>query len=391
MMVYLDNAATTFPKPARVCEEVYRCMLECGGNPGRGAHPVAMAAAECVYECREAVSDFFGAPGADKVIMMPNATFGLNLAIKGLIPPQRNTRAEKMHLIISDLEHNSVLRPVERLRRDGYADYSVFSSGAARGGGSPGETVAAIGRLINRRTRAVICTAASNICSVKLPIAEIGALCHARGLLFIVDAAQGAGHIALNMKEQNIDALALPGHKGLYGPGGSGALILGGRYMPTPLVEGGSGAMSFDAEMPPDPPERYEAGTLNVPAAAGLCAGIGFVKSIGVDEISRRETALFDRAVSGLSGIRGVRIYAPRARGPVIGFNVGSIPSDSVANALGNEGVCVRGGFHCAPLAHRALGSAERGSVRASFGCFNTFGDVDALCRAVAAIARQKL
>lgn len=385
-MIYLDNAATTFPKPSRVCDEVYRCMLECGGNPGRGAHPAAMAAAEKVYECRERIAEFFGAPGADKVILTPNATYGLNLAIKGLVGS--NSRAEKIHLIISDLEHNSVLRPVERLRRDGRADYSVFPSGAARGGNRPGETAAVISRLINRRTRAVICTAASNICSVRLPLDEIGELCRSRGILFIVDGAQGAGHCDIDMKKQNIDALALPGHKGLYGPGGSGALVLGGKYLPTPIIEGGSGAMSFDTEMPPDPPERYEAGTLNVPAAAGLSAGIDFLMETGIKEICRREEELFDRAAGMLSMIRGVRIYAPTVRGAVLGFNVGNIPSDSVANALGRAGICVRGGFHCAPLAHRTLGSAERGSVRASFGYFNTTAEVDALCRTVAAIAR---
>lgn len=389
-MIYLDNAATTFPKPHAVADEVSRCMLECGGNPGRGAHPAAMAAAERVYECREALAELFGAPGADKVIMMPNATYGLNLAIKGLVTPGASAvRGQRMHVIISDLEHNSVLRPIERLRRDGHIDYSVFPSGAAHGGNKPHETVGAVARLINRRTRAVICTAASNICSVRLPLAEIGELCRARGILFIVDAAQGAGHFPIDMKKCCIDALALPGHKGLYGPGGSGALILGERYLPTPIIEGGSGAMSFDAEMPPDPPERYEAGTLNVPACAGLIAGIDFVRRVGIAEIGRREEVLFDRAAARLGSIRGVRIYAPQARGPVISFNVGDIPSDSVANSLGRDGICVRGGFHCAPLAHRALGSTERGSVRVSFGYFNTPDDVDALAAEVALIAKQ--
>ena len=166
-------------------------------------------------------------------------------------------------------------------------------------------------------------------------------------------------------------------------------MILGGRYLPTPLIEGGSGAMSFDAEMPPDPPERYEAGTLNVPACAGLIAGIDFVRRVGIAEIGRREELLFDRAAARLGSIRGVRIYAPQARGPVISFNVGDIPSDSVANSLGRAGICVRGGFHCAPLAHRALGSTERGSERVSFGYFNTPDDVDALAAEVALIAKQ--
>ena len=255
-MVYLDNAATTFPKPARVCDEMCRCMRGYCGNPGRGAHPIAMAAAGKVFECRERLASFFGAPGADHVIMTPNATAALNLAIKGLVSADACARGqERIHLIISDLEHNSVLRPVERLLRDGLADYSVFPTGAERGGAGAEEILAGISRLICRRTRAVICTAASNICSVRLPLREIGAMCRGRGILFIVDGAQGAGHFLINVANMCIDALALPGHKGLYGPQGSGALILGGRYLPVPLLEGGSGSMSFDTEMPPEPPE----------------------------------------------------------------------------------------------------------------------------------------
>lgn len=388
-MVYLDNAATTFPKPARVCDETYRCMREYCGNPGRGAHPMAMAAANKVYECRERLSAFFGASGAEYVIMTPNATGALNLAIKGLIPSERCACVrEKIHLVISDLEHNSVLRPVERLCRDGLADYSVFATGAARGGAEADEILAEISRHICRRTRAVICTAASNICSVRLPLGEIGGLCRRRGLTFIVDGAQGSGHFPINIGEMGIDALALPGHKGLYGPQGSGALILGGNYLPAPLLEGGSGSASFDAEMPSEPPERYEAGTLNVPAAAGLSAGLEFLNSVGLEAVARREEALFQYALERLGGIRGVKIYAPTACGPVLGFNLSDISPDGVANALGKGGICVRGGYHCAPLAHRTLGSDKQGSVRMSFGCFNTRADIDALCRGIAAIER---
>lgn len=381
-MVYLDNAATTFPKPARVCDEMCRCMRGYCGNPGRGAHPIAMAAAGKVFECRERLASFFGAPGADHVIMTPNATAALNLAIKGLVSADACARGqERIHLIISDLEHNSVLRPVERLLRDGLADYSVFPTGAERGGAGAEEILAGISRLICRRTRAVICTAASNICSVRLPLREIGAMCRGRGILFIVDGAQGAGHFLINVANMCIDALALPGHKGLYGPQGSGALILGGRYLPVPLLEGGSGSMSFETEMPPDPPERYEAGTLNVPAAAGLCAGLDFLDSVGMENVARHEEMLFDYAIERLGMMRGVKIYAPEARGPVLGFSLDGITPDSTANAIGKAGVCVRGGYHCAPLAHRALGSEEQGSVRASFGYFNTCADIDAMCR----------
>ena len=273
-MVYLDNAATTFPKPSEVSGEVCRCMREYGGNPGRGAHPIAMAAAEKVYECRERLSDFFGAPGAGSVIMTPGATFALNLAIKGLIPPGDRARGERMHIIISDLEHNSVRRPAERLRRDGLADISVFRTEAARGGARPGETTRAVARLINRRTRAVICTAASNVCSVRLPLAEIGALCRRRGLVFIVDGAQGAGHFPINMKEQSIDALALPGHKGLYGPQGSGALILGGDICRRRLSRAAAGRCRLTRKCLPIRPKNMRREHLTFLQRRGFVPGL---------------------------------------------------------------------------------------------------------------------
>lgn len=391
-MIYLDNAATSYPKPECVIDAVGDCMCRLGGNPGRGAHPLAMAAAECVYNCRERLASFFAAPDPSGVIMQPNTTYALNLAIKGLIPPraaQRGEGRERIHIIISDLEHNSVLRPIERMRREGLADYSVFPTGAAAGGSPAGEISAAIERLICRRTRAVVCTAASNICSVTLPLEEIGELCRRRGLIFIVDGAQGGGHIPIDMKRQMIDALAMPGHKGLLGPGGSGALLLGGRYLPTPLVEGGSGSASFDTEMPSEPPERYEAGTLSVPAAAGFGVGVSFVAVQGIDRIHRREQYLFDYAQDRLQRIGGIKILAPRARGSVLSFTSAAMPSDSLAAKLGERGICVRGGWHCAPLAHRTLGSDAGGSVRLGFGCFSEISDIDAACEAIADILKR--
>lgn len=350
-MIYLDNAATSYPKPECVINAVEDSLRRLGGNPGRGAHPLAMAAAECVYDCREKLASFFSAPDPSNVIMQQNTTYALNLAIKGLLPPRGGKHGEvreRIHIIISDLEHNSVLRPIERMRRDGLADYSVFPSGAAAGGAHPGEICSAIERLINRRTRAVVCTAASNICSVTLPLEDIGELCRRRGLIFIVDGAQGCGHIKIDMKSQMIDALALPGHKGLQGPGGSGALVLGGKYMPVPLVEGGSGAASFDTEMPSEPPERYEAGTLFVPATAGLGAGVSFVASEGIERIHRREQYLFDYALDRLRRIGGgIQVLAPRARGSVLSFTAPTMSSDKLAAELGARGICVRGGYHC--------------------------------------------
>lgn len=373
--VYIDNAATSFPKPASVTEEVTRCMREYCGNPGRGGHPMSMAAAEKIYECRELLADFFGAPDPSGVVFTPNCTAALNLAIKGLVQPG-------WHIITSDLEHNSVRRPLERLARDGVIEFSRFSTLTGVRGRSAQRICGEITRVMRPNTRAVIMTAGSNICSVPIPIYEIGQFCRRNHLYFIVDAAQAAGHFPINMQEMNIDLLALPGHKGLFGPQGSGALIFGKEIKLRTQLEGGSGSASLDTEMPEDPPERYEAGTLSTPSIAGLCEGIKFVRSIGLDVISSHEKQLFWLTRGLLSDIPGCRIYAGEYPGSVITFNLQGFPCDRVAYELGQRGICVRGGFHCSPYAHETLGSPD-GSVRVSFSPFNTGKDVETLAGAL--------
>lgn len=375
-MVYLDNAATSFPKPPEVTREVIRCMTEYCGNPGRGGHPLAMAAADKIYECREALARMFGAPGADYVIFTPNATAALNLAIKGLIPAGT-------HAVTSDMEHNSVRRPLERLKKDRKSDFSVFASMTADPLRSDSAICSNVERRVRRNTSAVIVTACPNICSVQLPLALIGAFCRRHGYTFIVDGAQGAGHMPINMKEMCIDALAIPGHKGLFGPQGSGALLLGEGVKPETILEGGSGSASFDADMPPEAPERYEAGTLPTPAIAGLLEGVRYVNRLGTDRIAQHERTLFIRARELLSAIDGVRIFAPDFPGSVLSFDVRAVPSDRIAYELGRRGVCVRGGFHCAPWAHGTLGSESGGSVRASFSPFNTSRDVETMAESL--------
>ena len=277
----------------------------------------------------------------------------------------------------------------EALAADGLISFdkiSIIGDGYALDGGAICKRITT---AIRKNTAAVIMTACPNVCSLQLPIAEIGAFCRRRGILFIVDGAQAAGHFPIDMRSMCIDALCLPGHKGLLGPQGSGALILGEGIMPRVIFEGGSGSSSFEAEMPREIPERYEAGTLSTPAIAGLCEGVRYIRRLGLASIEKHERSLFLYARQRLGSIPKVRIYMPQYAGSVLSFNVGTLPSDRVASALGTAGICTRGGFHCNPWAHTALGTDAHGSVRISFSPFNTPQDVDALALALGELSRK--
>ena len=245
-----------------------------------------------------------------------------------------------------------------------------------------------IEELIRPNTRMVICTHASNICSVTMPLAEIGALCQHYGLLFVVDAAQSAGHLPISVEGMGIDALCLPGHKGLLGPQGCGALILGADLSADTLVEGGSGMNSLDEAMPEESPERYEAGTLPTPAIAGLLEGLRFLSDTGIDTVARRENELCQRMMDRLTSIDGITVFAPKAEGNILLFASSRVPSDVLGAELDRRGICVRTGFHCAALAHRTLETPAQGAVRVSPGFFNRGSDADALWRAVREIVK---
>ena len=369
-MIYLDNAATTFPKPERVTKAVLRCIEQYCGNAGRGSHPLAMAAAEQIYTCREQLSDLLGAPSPERVIFTQNTTHALNLAIKGLL-------RHGDHALISELEHNAVRRPLGRLRTDGVIAYDAFPVL----GLTEEEIVAGIERRVRPETKAVICAHASNICSCALPLAAIGALCRKKGLFLLVDGAQSAGVLPIDMQKMHIDALAIPGHKALYGIQGCGALLLNERVTLDTLIEGGSGVSSLDIQMPIDPPERYEAGTLPTPAIVGLLEGI---RSLREDEdILEREQRLFAALLERLSALPQIIVYAPSYHGSVLLFNHRSASAAEVGRHLASQGICVRTGLHCAPLAHRALNTPEGGAVRISLGRYNTLAEIDTLWRAL--------
>lgn len=380
-MIYLDNAATSFPKPDAVASEILNCLKNYGGNPGRSGHALSVAAAEKVFECRERAASLFRCPDPERVIFTLNATHAINMLIKGAL-------RQGDHVLISDLEHNSVYRPVYRLSRDNLISYDIFPTFTLEGRRGPAQICAAVARMIRPDTRLLIVAHSSNICSSTLPLRELGQLCRRRGILFAVDAAQSAGHLEIDMERMCIDALCLPAHKGLLGPMGSGMLLLGRSLNLDTLNEGGNGVNSLDGEMPDAPPERYEAGTLALPAIAGLCEGLKIVAAEGTLNIRAHTERLWRSLREMLSSVKGVTVYAPGHAGAVLLFNVGDIPSDILCRELDRRGLCLRGGFHCSPLGHRTLMTPASGAVRASFGLYNTNKDIEALWKQVKDLAK---
>lgn len=377
-IVYLDNAATLYPKSDGVFEAVKKAFYGCG-NGGRGGHPLSFAAADTVYGCRESLAKLFGTE-SENVALCSGATLALNMAIKGLYK-------KGMTVICSLLEHNAVLRPLYSLAAKGYIKLRFFSPSLV----SDEETVAAFRAALTKDVALGVFTHASNVCGLCLPVKELCALCRDRGITTVVDCAQTAGHIPINIRELDGDVLCIAGHKGLGGPMGTGALIVNPHrllFFDT-LIEGGTGVASRERTMPGVLPERLEAGTVNITGIAGLAAA---VRELAIDV--EREKALRQKLIEGLRAIKGVSVYGTEAAAdymPLVLFNVGDIPSDTVAEKLAARGICVRGGLHCAPLAHVLLKTGAYGGVRASIGRYNSEKDIHALLAATEEIAHGKI
>lgn len=372
--IYLDHAATSYPKPPAVLSAVTDCMKQSGGNPGRGSHRLALAAAREIYTCREVAADLFGA-SPERVIFTLNTTHALNLAIKGIM-------GQGGHAVCSDMEHNSVYRPLYRLAAEGVVDFDVFDTFPAEVPSTDRILSSLLGK-IRPDTKMVVCAHASNICSATLPLAAIGSLCRRMGIRFVVDAAQSAGRLPLDVERMNIDVLCLPGHKGLMGPQGTGMLILGEGMTLDTLMEGGNGMDSLRGEMGEDLPERLEAGTLQTPAIAGLREGMKYVRAVGLEAIGEHERHLYTTLRDGLSALPKVKLYAPKPTGGVLLFSVDGYSSEEAGGLLDAEGICVRPGFHCSALGHKTLKTPVGGAVRVSFGYFSKERDVGALLKAL--------
>lgn len=378
-MIYLDNAATTRPKPPGVAEAVVRAM-EDYGNCGRGAHDDALSAARTVYAVRQKAADLFGCPRADHVAFTPNSTHALNIAISGLLGPGD-------HVISTDLEHNSVLRPLYRLAtrgaaadfvpadRNGQLDYSTFE------------------RLLRPETKAVVCTHASNLTGDMVDIGFVGNFCRQHGLLFILDASQTAGVFPIDMTRQHISVVCFTGHKSLMGPQGTGGLCVAEGVEVRPFAVGGTGVQSFSETQPIEYPTRLEAGTLNSHGLAGLGAALDYLNATGPETIRAHEDALARQFYAGVRDLPGVKVYgnfdAPR-RAAIVALNIGQEDSSEIADELAERfSIATRPGAHCAPRLHRCLGTEDQGAVRFSWSWFNTEAETDAAITAVATLAEE--
>jgi cysteine desulfurase family protein len=363
-LIYFDNAATSGKKPQSVINAVMNGLKNYSANPGRSGHDLSIKTADEIYKIRQKIAEFFGCESPEKVVFTLNCTHSINCVLKGVLK-------KGDHIIISNLEHNAVMRPLKKIK----ASYSVAEIKE-----NTVDTIRNFEALIKPNTRLIFVTGASNVTGQILPINEIGKLCKRKGISFGVDAAQLAGISPMDMQKMNIDYLCIAPHKSLYAPMGIGVLICR-KPIENTLLEGGTGTDSLDFLQPKILPEGMESGTLNVPAILGLGAGIDFVKKIGIENIFKHEFSLLERAYSGLSKLKNVSLYTPipifSKTAPVLPFNFAEYDSFKTASFLNQKGIAVRGGLHCAPTAHKTLGTLQKGAVRLSFGAFNTKNEVE--------------
>lgn len=380
-MIYFDNAATTLHKPPEVATAM-TYALSAFGNPGRGVHHAMLRASRAVFQAREALCELFGADSPRQVAFTANATQSLNTAIKGLLRPGD-------HVITTELEHNSVLRPLYEMEAMG-VELTFLKSDA-------------LGRIryediepaIQKNTKAIVCTHASNLTGNLVDIARIGAIAHAHGALFIVDAAQTAGVFPIDMQRMHIDVLCFTGHKGLLGPQGTGGLAVREGLRIAPLLSGGSGVKTYSKTHPDDMPASLEAGTLNTHGIAGLLAALDYIHALGIDRIREKEHALMRTFYNGVCSIPGVTVYGDFSdlsqpeRCAIVSLNIRDYDSAEVSDALFQQyDIATRAGAHCAPLMHQALGTADQGAVRFSFSHFNTHKEIQTAINAIRELAK---
>jgi len=378
-IIYLDNAASTWPKPPTVKDMMAEAIEDYAANPGRGGHTLAMKASKTVFRTRVQLSRLFGIQNPNNLFFYLNATQALNQAIKGFLKPGD-------HVISSSVEHNSVRRPIEFMRKTSQVEATFIE---------PRDDhhfyVEDFAKAIQPNTRLLVVSHASNLTGVILPVAELGKLAKERGITFLVDASQSAGVLPIHVEEMHIDMLAFPGHKGLYGPQGTGGLYVHNDIDLVPLIHGGTGSQSEAIEQPTTRPDRYESGTVNTVGLAGLQAGVSFVIEKGVENIRQHEWDLVKQTIAQLQEIPGVQVYGPgidTERVGVVAFNVGDVDASEVSFILDQQyGIATRSGYHCTPLGHQTAGTEQRGAVRASFGIFNSEKDVEALIHAVKEIS----
>lgn len=371
-MIYFDSAATTFQKPAAVAAAL-KDAIQTMSSPGRGGYPAAMRAADTAFQCRSELAELFHLKNPEQVVFTMNATHALNIAIKSLVRPGDR-------VVVSGYEHNAVTRPLRALGAE------VLVAGAPLF--QPDRIYEAFSRLVKPGIDAVICNHISNVFGFIQPVEKIAALCRDRGVPLIIDASQSAGVLELDMERLGAAFIAMPGHKGLYGPQGTGVLLCGDKPAHT-LLEGGTGSLSMQQEMPDFLPDRLEAGTHNMPGIAGLLAGVRYVRQRGMPVILERERRLALLAAEGLKTLPGIRVFAMpglRDQAGVLSIVPEGRDVEAVGMALSNQNIAVRAGLHCAPLAHRSAGTLDTGTVRLSFSDFNTPQEVYRFLTAMRAV-----
>lgn len=378
-MIYLDNAATSYPKPDKVYEDIYKCMVDYCANPGRSGHSMSVRVSSEIMGVREKISNFFGADSPLQVCFTKNATEALNIAIRSILD-------KGDHVITSSMEHNSVIRPLRSLERDAGTEVTIVD------GNKSGEIDAdSIKKSIKSGTKLIILTLSSNVNGAIMPVKETGSIARDNKVLFAVDASQGAGSLPLDMKKMNIDLLVFPGHKGLLGPQGTGGLCVKNDVILKPLIQGGTGSNSKNTFQPRIMPDMIESGTLNAPGIIGLGSGIDFLEDFGLENIRLYKEMLTGKLFDGLNDINGIKIYSSKENNSgIIAFGIEGISSSEIGNILNSKyDIAVRAGLHCSPLAHKTLGTLETGLVRLSIGCFNTLDDIDRTIETVKLIVKD--
>ena len=378
-MIYLDNAATTWPKPPGVEKAIVETLREKGANPGRGSHQFSLAAGRVVYHTRELLAELFTIHDPARIVFTLNCTEALNLALKGFLKPGD-------HVLTSSMEHNSMIRPLKALSASG-VEYTAVPCNQR------GELdLTALEQALQTNTRMIALTHASNVSGTLMPIAEAGLLARRHDLVLLVDAAQTAGIFPIDVAALHIDLLAFPGHKGLYGPSGTGGLYVREGISLVPLRYGGTGSQSESEEQPNIMPEMFESGTVNTIGIAGLGAGVEFLLEEGLDRIREHEAALLEQLRSGLATIPGLVLYGPgrQPQAPVLSVNIRGNDSGEVAFLLDRiHQIAVRAGLHCAALAHRTLGTTKQGVVRFGISYFNTAEEIERAIKAMEELARN--
>ena len=365
-MIYFDNAATSFPKPRCVIDGLCECVTKYCGNPGRSSHKLSLKSANAIYSAREEIASLLGGVDAENIVFTYNATYALNIAIKSLI-------SKNCHVLTSDFEHNSVIRPLESLKRKKGVEYSAFDTNT--------NLSDSIKSNLRDNTAAIVSSVVSNVDGRCISPKILSDISEERKLILILDASQAMGHIDIDLTKTPCDALCAPGHKALFGIQGCGFVYFKSKERLDSFIEGGSGVDSISREMPLLLPEGYEAGTLSTPAIVSLGKGVEYVKNIGINSINKKLNSLTDYAINIMEEIPKIKLY--KGQNGIIAFNIDGVPSSVLAVELDKNNICTRAGLHCAPSIHEKLGTISHGAVRISFSWFNTTREIDSFAHSL--------